>query len=367
MTFKFKSMVFVALMLVCGCSRKEFNTNVSDLADSSISGNLQCSAGWTYENGRCLLKIMPVGDSITNGMNNETGGILGGTYRCVLFDKLFELYPSVDFVGSNSGLAFGPGVPTGYTCNVKAESHEGWGGQTTAQLLQILKHPRANKLIPNTVLIHLGMNDLRLEVENNAHLNLEEMIRTIKTARIGKGIPTIFIAQIHYTSDPAYNARIDRLNADIAKLHNPSKYVFVIDLFNGLDSSMLQDGVHPNDQGAKFQAQKWFQAITSFQLGNRIEKPQVKALTEDDISVSNIPGSLTLSWSVKNVNESYFVLMSEENGFNRTEVIENNSRPFIKVSTQRGRKYYFSIFLCENASAGICSDYRLPLGGYVGK
>ena len=110
-----------------------------------------CFAAW----GAPVLRVMPLGDSITQGSKSEdTAG-----YRGPLWTKLLAAGYNVDYVGSNTAT---PGTVAGMDIN--HEGHGGWKiddryGSNGKGVYEMLPTWCGMFEAPNVILLHLGTND----------------------------------------------------------------------------------------------------------------------------------------------------------------------------------------------------------------
>lgn len=197
-----------------------------------------------------VLKLMPLGDSITQGAVGRA------SYRYWLFQLLRQASIEVDFVGSQSQNHQGSNLFNDFD-----QDHEGhWGWRSDQILAQIDTWARAAR--PDMVLIHLGTNDVfynRDEASIIAYLSA-----IVDSLRVVNPRVTIIVAQLI----PAllYDHIIFRLNKKIvdlvaSKSTNSSK-LMVVDQYNDINLlSDVYDGVHPNQSGEQKIAKKWFEAI----------------------------------------------------------------------------------------------------------
>ncbi len=200
------------------------------------------------------IKIMPLGDSITEG----TGGTYGG-YRGYLLDK-FNGY-DIEFVGNESD-----GV----------SAHEGHPGWTSAQLKDDLS-TYLSSTNPSIVLLHIGTNDISGNLNTNSIItNIQEMLNTIDT--FNSSIE-IFLAKIIDRADYGYkHDSTITLNGKINSLSDLN--VHIVDMYTALDvywnnfdnSNFSYDyghptsslyTLHPNDIGYETIATAWYNAIES--------------------------------------------------------------------------------------------------------
>jgi hypothetical protein len=142
------------------------------------------------------VKVMPLGDSITDGIT------VSGAYRTGLWQRFVGGGYKVDFVGSLSG---GP-------ANLGDHDHEGHSGwridQIDANIAGWL-----GTYQPHTVLLHIGTNDvLQNDDVANAPARLSGLIDHITAA-----VPTaeVFVAQIIPLANSGQNAQVRTYNAAI--------------------------------------------------------------------------------------------------------------------------------------------------------
>jgi len=191
------------------------------------------------------VKIMPLGDSITDG-----AGVAGG-YRIELWNKLVAGRYTVDFVGSASNGPSGLGD----------HDHEGHSGWTIAQI-------DANvgtwlpTYSPRTILLHIGTNDIYGSNPAGAPARLGTLLDHI-TALLPNA--EVFVAQIIPVSccDAAartYNAAIPGI---VQTRVNAGKHLHLVDMHSALSTADLPDGIHPGTAGYAKMATVWYNALLS--------------------------------------------------------------------------------------------------------
>jgi lysophospholipase L1-like esterase len=220
------------------------------------------------------LRVMPLGDSITNGLGSityaatrawldahpgsetdpdweETGTDPYNGYRADLKARLDKAGMKIDYVGSRHSGTFG---------DVEHEGHPGW---TIAQINNILA-ARLDTYRPDVILLHLGTNNSRREAYT---LSAPDELRTTMSI-IKEHAPAavVFVAKIvgpaRYDADGVARARrVNSLNAVLPGIVAAAgaNLVDMSDI-SGLD---LADAVHPNTVGYAKMAWKWYQAIKS--------------------------------------------------------------------------------------------------------
>jgi lysophospholipase L1-like esterase len=194
-----------------------------------------------------LWRIMPVGDSITEGAKTFS------VYRYPLWKKLTAAGYHFTYVGSKSTLT--PDGPM---------DHEGYGGKN-AEFLANTVPAHFQEHIADIVLLHAGHN---YSVENDpvpkiiqAH---EKLIAELRALNPGV---TVLVAQVipsakspKYSYHPALNSA---LAAMAGRLNQPGQPVLLVDQPRGFDTAtdLVADLVHPNAEGAEKMATRWFEAL----------------------------------------------------------------------------------------------------------
>jgi len=194
------------------------------------------------------VKVMPLGDSITDGYT------VPGGYRIGLWQRFVSGGYTVDFVGSQSN---GPASLGDHD----HEGHPGWRiDQIDANVVGWL-----GTYQPHTVLLHIGTNDiLQNDDVANAPARLSALIDHITAA-----VPTaeVFVAQIIPLANSSQNAQVRTYNAAIPGIVSnkvaAGKHVHLVDLYDAVTTADLADGVHPNAGGYDKMAAVWSSALLS--------------------------------------------------------------------------------------------------------
>jgi lysophospholipase L1-like esterase len=194
--------------------------------------------------GRNATRIMPLGDSITDGY-----GIPGG-YRIPLWRELAEGGFEVDFVGS---LQNGPP-------SLPDKDHEGHSGWRVDQIRGSIDG-WIEMYRPEVVLLLIGTNDmLRHYHTATAPRRLGSLVDRIHALRPGTKI-------LVSTIPPSAN---DRANVAIASYDNAVRRivrararwpVWLVEGGRRLTRADLADGVHPNKVGYQKLAGAWYRAL----------------------------------------------------------------------------------------------------------
>lgn len=199
-----------------------------------------------------LGKVMPLGDSITLGLNDT--GTLGG-YRVLLEDLLQEGGFSFDFVGSET---HGP-------ASLADRNHEGHAGFRIDEIASNLDAWLASNPA-DTVLLMLGTNDiLQSYFLDTAPARLMNLVAQIRTKRPAANI---FVANL-FPIKPDNATALDAFNASIRQeLENRMRTdsrLFMVDMNSGFSvaDDADPDGIHPTQNAYDEMAQRWLQALSA--------------------------------------------------------------------------------------------------------
>jgi lysophospholipase L1-like esterase len=187
------------------------------------------------------LKIMPVGDSCTEGM----GGGQMGSYRTDLYRLLTDAGLSIDFVGSQKG---GPSTLP----DRDSEGHSGW---TIPQISGSI-NGWLNTYNPDVVFLWIGGNDMFFGGGVNATglSNLIDQIFTVK--------PNIKLFVADYYPWPEmvtqYNAVIPGIVQQKANAGKDVHFVKLSDIQFDRNTDISGDGLHLSETGYTKIANLWY-------------------------------------------------------------------------------------------------------------
>ncbi|MFJ4922763.1 SGNH/GDSL hydrolase family protein [Streptomyces sp. NPDC088725] len=202
------------------------------------------TAGAAESNGG--VRIMPLGDSITDGFTPLPGG-----YRIGLWNQLGSAGYQVDFVGSQSN---GPAELGDHD----HEGHSGWRiDELDANIVNWL-----NDSDPRTVMLQIGTNDMNQNYDiANAPARLSTLIDHI---RAQKPDAEVFVATITPESSPDLENRVEAFNAALpAIVGGKGSRVHLVDMYGALTADDLADGVHPSPAGYAKMSTVWYDALRS--------------------------------------------------------------------------------------------------------
>jgi lysophospholipase L1-like esterase len=189
------------------------------------------------------VRILPIGDSITEG-----GGQL--CYRPALAKLLKDAGYDVTFVGPKE-------APAGLR-------HGGYGGKNAEQIAELYVGFYATTPA-DILLIHAGHNHFADQKPVPGILRATESM--IANARKANPKATVLLAQVITSGKLPKYGYLPQLNQQLAKLatqlDRPEQRVILVDQASGFDwkTDAVADLVHPNAQGARKMADRWFQTL----------------------------------------------------------------------------------------------------------
>ena len=219
------------------------------------------------------VRIMPLGDSITYGVGDESNH---GGYRGPLYDLLVNAGDAVDFVGTLTGGA----IP-----DPNNEGHSGWRADQVRDQLNtwLTLNP------PDIVLLHIGTNDITAgETVSTITAEIGQILDIVDAFEAAHGRPiTVVVARIINRND-SFSGETTTLNGSIADMVDAraaaGDLVTVVDQEAALTyPNDLADTLHPNAGGYAKMAGVWYAALVPL-LRNRAD------FVSDTIPNVMIPG-----------------------------------------------------------------------------
>jgi lysophospholipase L1-like esterase len=218
------------------------------LTAATLATGVVAAVGIAHAESNGGVRVMPLGDSITEGTQ------VPGGYRIGLWQRVVNGGFRVDFVGSQFN---GP-------ANLGDHDHEGHPGWRIDQIDANIAG-WMQTFTPRTVLLHIGTND----VLQNFNLSTAPNRLSTLIDRITNAAPNadVFVAQIIPLANPNQDAAARTFNAAIPGIVqskvNAGRRVHLVDMHSALTTADLIDGVHPTAGGYDKMAATWYAALQS--------------------------------------------------------------------------------------------------------
>lgn len=211
------------------------------------------------------VKIVCIGDSITQGRKGGGANKPTQSWRYPLWKKLVDLGANVDFVGSLAGGFEGDPEWPDYKGKTFDREHEGHWGWTTKGVRE--KLPEWIKgYSPDVALILLGTNDPNPKLNWTLEDTAKEMEQLIDILRAKNAKVTILLGKPFQEWKPFPEMR-DRFDALAKAKSTAASPIVTVDLSKGWVSnpdtagSHTVDWVHPNADGDARLAGLWLEAL----------------------------------------------------------------------------------------------------------
>ena len=247
-------------------------TNVAAIA--TIADGTQVSARWyiTQKSNKQPLRIMPLGDSITEGCDANVDPSEYEGYRYMLWKSLSQSGLRFVFVGSVAG------IRTQSDGLYRNEGHGGWTIDGTNGIANIVDRVNT-KYDPDVILLQIGTNDCHLAATTYGNDmtymslisdKLENLLKKIYKKNTGC---TIILAQIppnlqggvRDTWNMAYNAT---MSGTVETFSNAGNSIALVDNYTPLKAlgasvnyGLSKDNLHPSATGYAEIAKSWSTAL----------------------------------------------------------------------------------------------------------
>ncbi len=212
------------------------------------------------------LRVMPLGDSITYGVESSDGN----GYRDELYDYLQGSAPSVNFVGSVQSGSMGD------------RDHEGHPGDRIDEIAGFASCsvPRYQ---PNLITLHAGTNDMNQDY--NLATAPDRLGKLVNQALADSPHATVLVAQLIPTGKAGLQPRIDAYNAALPGmvdgLQREGKRVLLVAMARVEVSDGLQDDAHPTDAGYAKMADAWYDSVQEANAMGWLQTPLLERAPVD--------------------------------------------------------------------------------------
>ena len=211
-------------------------------------------------------KVLPFGDSITYGVNDEGNG----GYRGPLFAAAVAGGRKITFTGS---LSNGPNTVSGQTFPKKNEGHSGWGisevtpySNGNAGIATLIPSPAFSSGsggTPNIILLHIGTNDSSSFPATQMINDLKGLLDKVITNAPNALVVVAQIIPLGYGTNDVIKAYNQAIPGVVQERAAAGKHIVLVDMFTGFTTSTMlgSDSIHPNTTGYKFMADHFYAAI----------------------------------------------------------------------------------------------------------
>src|SRR4029079_16469858 len=211
-------------------------------------------------------KVLPFGDSITYGVNDEGNG----GYRGPLFARPVAGGRKITFTGS---LSNGPNTVSGQTFPKKNEGHSGWGisevtpySNGNAGIATLIPSPAFSSGsggTPNIILLHIGTNDSCSFPATQMINDLKGLLDKVITNAPNALVVVAQIIPLGYGTNDVIKAYNQAIPGVVQERAAAGKHIVLVDMFTGFTTSTMlgSDSIHPNTTGYKFMADHFYAAI----------------------------------------------------------------------------------------------------------
>ncbi|WP_406465970.1 ricin-type beta-trefoil lectin domain protein [Streptomyces sp. NBC_00111] len=203
------------------------------------------------------LRLMPLGDSITDGIGSSTGN----GYRGPLWSELNAGGYALDFVGSSRA---------GSMQDPDNEGHSGW----RIDQISSIADASLSRYRPNVVTLMIGTNDLGQNYQvPTAADRLSALIDQVTTTAPDA---TVLVASLTVSTNSTIEANRGAFNQRIPGMvqtkQAAGKHVRHVDM-GGLTTGDLADGLHPNDAGYRKMSAAFRDGIAAAEAAGWIGEP----------------------------------------------------------------------------------------------
>ena len=232
---------------------------------AAISTAFLCAATLLSGGESQSIRILPLGDSITQGGRGDREE---WTYRHPLFGLLTDAGVNFDFIGSlKTGLDPKAKWPDykGKAFDVDHEGHYGW--KTAAVRDKLAEWMKTYPAPADIVLIHLGTNDQ--DAPDHAKAVVEPLRKMIAMLREKNPKVVVLLAHLNFNGGAALKIRplVEALANEVSTEASP---VATVAMYEGWKEDPTDpaadtfDWAHPNPQGQRKLAEKWFAAMKPY-------------------------------------------------------------------------------------------------------
>jgi len=213
------------------------------------------------------LRVMPLGDSITESV----GWYAGSGYRAVLRKALVDAGYEIDMVGSSRSRSAGFSNAAISGSVVTDCEHEGHGGWTINEIRSQLPLWFRTVEDPHVILLLIGTNDFQRDNTDEVPSRYEALLDELYAYQPSAKVIAATILPCTYENNDGYNVSAfnEGLATLVAKQVAKGQSVTLLDMhskvtLDGSDTDDFDwDNLHPNEQGYRKMAAAWYEAISA--------------------------------------------------------------------------------------------------------
>ncbi|WP_240196822.1 GDSL-type esterase/lipase family protein [Nonomuraea lactucae] len=209
------------------------------------------------------VRLMPLGDSITQGVGSSTSE----GYRAPLYERLKWLGRDVDFAGSLEDGSFAD------------NDHEGHSGWRIDQIQNDAADCAVPAYRPNVVTLHAGTNDMNQDYQ--LATAPERLGGLIDQVLDDAPDATVLVATLVPATKEGLQPRIDAYNARIPAIvkqrQDQGKHVQLVEM-DEVTTADLSQPAHPGDSGYRKMADAWYEALVTVEQKGWIADPVAGSL-----------------------------------------------------------------------------------------
>ncbi|MEN8203326.1 MAG: fibronectin type III domain-containing protein [Bacteroidota bacterium] len=317
------------------------------------------------------LRILPLGNSITEGWDLTLSDGDKGAYRSHLYSLLDAEGYSFDFEGHlSTGFDVFPdadhgGIPGSRDQYVVTLLDNGYDEKNSEQITPGTE-PYLDHYPADIILLHIGTNDM-IHAEGDDPAQVGLILDEIDEWEAANGIEVaVFVARIinqtiYSLSTTQYN---DNVEAMVALRGDPNIFMVDIEDGAGIDYSvdMQTDGLHVLESGYIKMGQAWFDALDPY-LSSVPNAPTALSATALDAN------TIQLSWTENSANESGYRVersLSSGSGFSEIDLLSANTTTYTDNSVSEGTQYFYRVYAFNSGgsstsyASGSASTLPLP-------
>jgi len=295
-----------------------------------------------------IVRVLPLGNSITQGYNLSLPDDELIAYRSPLYDLLNSAGYSFDFVGHalNGDAVFSdaehggiPGTRDQYVVRLLQDGYDlRWDEQITTG-----NQPYLDEFPADIILLHIGTNDM-IHDEGSDASSVSEILDEIDAWEAANGVEVyVYVARIvnqqpYHAATTEYN---DNVEAMVALRGDPTILIVDMEVGAGIDYGvdMQSDGIHMEESGYNKMAQLWFDTL-DYYLSSIPDAPT-------DLLASTVDAStLQLSWTEHSANETGYLVersFSSGAGFSQIAVLTTNTTSYTDNGLTDGTEYFYRV------------------------